>query len=339
MIAKCLHSSRSRVNLFLILLLLFLDGITSTADTNGRTRRLRKGKTMPGKVTSLPPDWKIMPGSRRAQAFTWPNQVESFEPGEAPAAFEKCYSNLQRVSDDDKLYQPEYLEFLDLMTDGEVSYPDFRQLPALFVLVFYANACTNGFNCVDETPYISLVLEGVSSGLVPSFCYTIMQNIYTEATVTFEYTIRYNSQAIDEDQVASCLEIATENLLLDNFGCPYGDEEQRRALASGQHEEILSPLSFSSVQEEMDRERDLMMTEGLKELLIQQMSMDTDDCRYAVDVTIDSITDFGKCIQASVTMVVRTCSHFALCFATQSAYRQLPQTTFAVPWFVRQHQW
>jgi hypothetical protein len=217
-------------------------------------------------------------------------------------AYLKCYNVLDGVSGDDTVNQEEYLEFLGLMTNGDLFYNRFRDLPATFVSIFYATACSAGQDCINEDPTVAVTLSGVEGEWLNFFCKSILKNTFTEAEVTFEYTVRYDSSVITEDELFPCLEQGTENALLDQLaGCPVdtGDEDAKlsRRLSLFLQGSFGVHTRFVGTAAD-DRRGDLDRTLEEETGSSDSSDDDPDDgnngCPYQVSCTVDGITQLRE---------------------------------------------
>lgn len=125
------------------------------------------------------------------------SQIETLRQNDP--AFDKCYGILEDVSEDQVRVTPEeYVAFLNQLTNGEISpTADLNAIDKKYATTWYASTCPNGRPCAQESAYISLDPdeEDALNGLI-SMCATVMSLSMTTATVTFEFTIRYNSDLI-----------------------------------------------------------------------------------------------------------------------------------------------
>jgi hypothetical protein len=127
------------------------------------------------------------------------SDIGEFHIGGNPVAYEKCDDLLLRVSgDDDLVDESEYLDFLALVTGGEISAPTFDDLEGVFASIFLQAACTEGSSCDGETG--SIFLEGtyVSNPIIFLFCTRVLQEVTTTTSLTFGYTIRYDTDIISK---------------------------------------------------------------------------------------------------------------------------------------------
>jgi hypothetical protein len=114
--------------------------------------------------------------------------------------FDKCYGMLEEVSEDhDRVTQNDYVEFLNKLTNGEISpTADLDSIDRQYATTWHASTCPRRRACAqEESAYISLEPqdEDALEGLI-SLCAKAMSFAFTTVTVTFEFTIRYNSDLI-----------------------------------------------------------------------------------------------------------------------------------------------
>jgi hypothetical protein len=226
-------------------------------------------------------------------------------------AYEKCFDLLNQVADDSEVTRAEYVEFLELLTNGDMVYDDFTKLPELFVLIFYSTTCTSGQDCVHEMPTISLDSSTVSLGHLQFFCRQVMSVTFTEVSITFGYTIRYNSAKVTEEDLTVCLETATENLLLDSFDCPYGEDLERRLNSMDQIDSsrVGAGVGMDPLQDELERSSFRYLNENIDSFPTEAPSSASsslpsapssaptvggDDCDYTISANIVAITDIRK---------------------------------------------
>ena len=139
------------------------------------------------------------------------------------AAYLKCYSLLDDATTTTNgiMTQNEYLSFLMLMTDGMINYSEFADLSALYVMIFYVAACSNSDCAPDNVPQIDIGDTNDPNDTIQFMCQQTLKSITSTAETIFEYTIRYSTTAIEEEDLATCLSTATVNVLLNELAnCP-----------------------------------------------------------------------------------------------------------------------
>jgi hypothetical protein len=248
-----------------------------------------------------------------AHILTTVDEMENTE------AYEKCFSFLNQVAEDREVTRDGYVRFLHLLTNGTLDYDDFTKLPVLFMNVFYSTTCSSGQDCVHEMPTISLDSSAVSSGLQQFLCSQVMSVTFTEVSITFAYSSRYNSSKISNEDLSSCLESATENLLLDSFGCPYGESQQRRLNSIDQIDSSRVGADMDPLQDELERSAFRYLDETINsfpsgapsEAPSPAPTGGGDSCDYTISATVDSFFEIRKLLmyRPSSECLVRINSH------------------------------
>jgi len=215
--------------------------------------------------------------------------------------FQKCYDMLEKTAVDGKVYPNQYLAFLTMISDGELVYSKLARLPAELFVLFFATACSSGLDCKHYKPFIWVENRGVHLSLLRFFCQEVLSHIYTETTVRFEFSIRYDSSVVSSDKASMCLSQATENLLLKEFGCSIG--ELRRDLVVDTKEfgrdAFRTKLSGDPDFKRNGNTKQTTVTAG-RDLYVRQNapsldSSDWDDSQCPYEITNDvNILDFGK---------------------------------------------
>ena len=155
---------------------------------------------------------------RQLQQNSTPRQIDN-----AAAAYLKCYSLLEDATTGTNgiMTQTEYLSFLMLMTDGMINFSNFADLSAIYVLIFYTAACSNGDCSPGNVPQIDVGNTDDPNDTIQFMCQQTLKSITTTAETTFEYTIRYSTSVIEDEDLATCLSTATVNVLLNDLAkCP-----------------------------------------------------------------------------------------------------------------------
>ena len=117
--------------------------------------------------------------------------------------------------------QTEYVAFLAQMTDGMINFNDFADLSAIYVLIFYTAACSNSDCSPGNVPQIDIGNTDDPNDTIQFMCQQTLKSITSTAETIFEYTIRYSTSVIEEDDLATCLSTATVNVLLNELAnCP-----------------------------------------------------------------------------------------------------------------------
>lgn len=211
-------------------------------------------------------------------------------------AYLKCYSLMDQVTDPDGdetlMSQEQYMEFLELMTNGDVSYTQFGDLPAIFVLIFYTAACQADDDCVGgDIAMIEVGDTANPSDTIQLFCKHMLKETVSKAEASFEYTIRYPETVAEQDLV-DCLNTATVNALLAELAnCPVIDEiseNARRMLAEFIEEdtEVESGYWAAETYKQANKRRALQS--------LGTVTSDNEECRYQISSSVDRITDLRK---------------------------------------------
>lgn len=241
------------------------------------------------------------------------------------ASYFKCYSLLEQVTassnaDSSVLGQEEYLAFLRLLTGGTVSYDRFADLPAVYVMIFYTAACITPDDCQqDSEPVVRLNNDqneettADQSPTVQLFCKQILKSTPSAADAVFDYSIRYNPENLNIEDLAVCLSTATVNVLLEQLaGCPFlsaensnattdegNDARRQRArnlLLLGQQAIAPSALLSSLQQQQQYSSYSYHSKKELRRLQsLGTVSTPEDSaCQYAIESTVESITELRK---------------------------------------------
>lgn len=174
MVAKpCLRKrASSSARLLVCFLLLICFGQIEPSSAEAAVRRLRRHYEEPeGFDATEGSDGRKEPMVVPAHILMTVNDMENVE------AYEKCFSLLNEVAEDDVVTRAGYVDFLGVLTNGDLAYDDFEELPDLYTLIFYSTTCTSGQDCVHENPTISLNPEGVSVGSLQFFCRQVMVRV------------------------------------------------------------------------------------------------------------------------------------------------------------------
>ena len=155
---------------------------------------------------------------RLLQRNSTPQQIDN-----SAAAYLKCYSLLEDTTTTTNgiMTQTEYVAFLAQMTDGMINFNDFADLSAIYVLIFYTAACSNSDCSPGNVPQIDIGNTDDPNDTIQFMCQQTLKSITSTAETIFEYTIRYSTSVIEEDDLATCLSTATVNVLLNELAnCP-----------------------------------------------------------------------------------------------------------------------
>lgn len=147
---------------------------------------------------------------------------------------ERCLNQFSQVSTDGlSVTQGDYVRFLKKASKGNLAYSSFSQLPAEFAMLFYSMACPSagGRTCAAVFPVIPLGSRGLAS-----FCNEIRTYLFTSAVVSFDYSVRYDSEKVSHETLILCLSNATKTLLSTHLGCE--SSSSSRQLLIGPHKEL-----------------------------------------------------------------------------------------------------
>jgi hypothetical protein len=310
MTANSFLLGRRGSNLFVLLLYLMSTEMIVASATTGefsvRRLRLRFGKpyhVLLAPNEAISQDHEELIEEKRKEPIVVPAHILTRVGNmENTVAYEKCFSLLKQVAEDNEVTKDEYVRFLDLLTSSTMDYDDFTELPALFTNIFYSTTCTNGQDCVHNIPTISLASSEVSPGLLQFFCSQVMSLTFTEVSINFAYEIRFNSANITDEEFISCLESATENLLLDSFGCPYGEDQQRRLNSIDQMDSRRAGAGMDALQDELERSAFRYLDETInsfpsgapREAPSSAPTVRGDGCDYTISATVTSFIDIRK---------------------------------------------
>jgi len=204
----------------------------------------------------------------------------------ASSAYLKCYGTLDEVTKNTAgiLNQEQYVQFLNVMTDGRLAVNSFQDLPPIYIMVFYTAACTGEDDCVGENvPEIDIGTTEDPMGDLQLFCKQILKNTESVAASAFEYSIRYDPSTLEEETLANCLAEATLIILL----------ERLTTCSTGEGRLLLeSSFVTSMVHQTLTKYKREQHARSLQAL--GSASSGDIDCDYSIDVTVDRITDSGE---------------------------------------------
>jgi hypothetical protein len=207
------------------------------------------------------------------------------------SAYLKCYSLLDEVSAAaSTMDQEQYLQFLQLLTDGSISVDRFQDLPVVFVMIFYTAACTTGDDCTNgNMPAVAVANTDTPSDTIQLLCKQVLKSTNSTADAAFEYSIRYNPQTIDESALAVCLSTATVNVLLEQLAnCPLLTNATTTAARRLQ--------SSKTVQDAVAKSRSWATYNAeRKDRKLQSLGSastpEDSTCAYAIESTVERITE------------------------------------------------
>jgi hypothetical protein len=207
------------------------------------------------------------------------------------AAYLKCYSLLDEATSvtNGSMGQEEFVSFLMEMTDGDLSFGRFADLPALFVMIFYTAACHTGSDCIPgNRPQFEIGDTSNPNEESQFLCQQTLKSTFSKAESVFEYFIRYSTDVIDEGDLATCLSTATVNVLLEDLAsCPVLAEVDLTERKKQRRNALLrnAPTYVQSKDRQQQRRLQSLGSAGT-----------TDDsmCDYDILVTVDRFTELRK---------------------------------------------
>jgi hypothetical protein len=218
------------------------------------------------------------------------------------AAYLKCFDTIDNDAVDGQLDPELYVSFVNDMVGNNKSTDLFRNLPNIFVLIFYSTVCTSKITAkkceVGATPIINTT--EVDDRIV--LCTQMLKTVTTETVTSFRYTIRYNTSRISNDDLSRCLEDATDNLLFDELaGCKPKSESNpsnRRILVDrktmgASDENKLAIANHTQFPQENSR---------------GSLSYHS-QCRYLIHTKVDAIVQLRKSRKTSKSMGFSFLSH------------------------------
>ena len=202
---------------------------------------------------------------------------------DSSSAYLKCYRTLEEVATS-TLNQDAYIEFLQVMSDGEISVGGFQELPAVYAMIFYTAACVGQDDCTgDNVPEIDIGTTEEPEADLQLFCKQILKNTESTAMVAFEYSIRYDSSTLAEDTLANCLAEASVNILLTQLTTCVAAEGRRLLESNG----LTSIVQRTLTQRQREQGERVLQALG-------SASSGAIDCDYSIETTVDRITDSGE---------------------------------------------
>jgi hypothetical protein len=277
-----LQRQRLRVNGFEFLLLFLVVSLVSAKFEPLQTASSGSRKFLQGTARSRP---------RTSQRRLQSNFTDSTT-NNTSSAYLKCYSLLDEVSQAASTLNPdEYVGFLKLLTNGEISYDRFQDLPIVFVMIFYTAACSPVNNCTAGSgPAVPVANTNSPSEIIQLFCKQVLKSTTSTTEAIFEYTIRYDPKKIQVAALSDCLSTATVNVLLKELaGCP----QLTAVTASTRRLEskvVLEAVSNSSSWASYNAEKKERKLQSLGSASTPKNST----CLYTINSTVDNITELRK---------------------------------------------
>lgn len=217
------------------------------------------------------------------------------------SSLQKCHDTLDSISQQKQeqqqpqsgLTRSDFVTFVHMLGDSGMStaMTSFSDLPAVWIMIFYAAACSSGQDCVDEPPSVSLDRTGVSGALLEFFCQQALSSATTIAVLKFEYVLRYDetymkTAAVTEQDIAQCLETAAKHLLFDQVAqCSFtnkGSSRQRERRLTDR----LRTVEHVDTRLLQDEEEDESASGKSSD------SSTPTNCPYTVDVNDTRLNDF-----------------------------------------------
>jgi hypothetical protein len=220
-----------------------------------------------------------------------------------------CVASLEAVATNRLIGQEEFIIFLEDFSGRSLAFERFDDLPLSLVLIFYTAACSAGRDCDIDDPRVSLKHVGASQGLLVVFCTSVKDVAVVQIDYKFQYMIRFEGGESTEQLIEGeddgiytkkKLEVATQLVLLDNFGCDLGSQRRMResltiealkkhtegGLQVPKNQVVLSGVSKpdrpSGGRRRLDNAMRIMQQIGLPQ------------CDFRVQARILSIFDFGE---------------------------------------------
>lgn len=242
--------------------------------------------------------------------------ISNDDPKPVPTSMQHCYDTLNKTLGSKKhVTSRDYLEFLREISEGEMRHPRISDASLLFVLIFLTAACTSAHSCVAQDVSVSLDNQKQLSFEPQQFlCQQVLKHTYTRVDLSFEYTLVYNSSS-PRKEIMTCLEGATERLLLEQLGnCSIDDSPtlNDRKLATkgvhkpefdGRHERavhaFLKEYSHLLVGSNITQVADQLTGNAFNATRLLEQSQNEDKvnhkstCPYTIDAVVRGMTDIG----------------------------------------------
>jgi hypothetical protein len=202
-----------------------------------------------------------------------------------------CIHTLEDVSKDGGVGTEEFIVFLEEFSSRALAFETFEDVPASLVMVFYTAACSvNDDGCDLEEPRISIDDMRSASGVMSMFCQSVMDVGAVQISLNFQFQIQYNQDASIEEILASSestglrriLELATEESLLDRFGCSAKNDTARR---------VATTSSASVLRDESEGVR--ANHDQNERQLYQTVKDASNSCDYKAHARITNLIDSG----------------------------------------------
>jgi hypothetical protein len=203
------------------------------------------------------------------------------------SAYLKCYHMLEESTSvtGGIMGQEEFVVFIMKMTDGELSFDRFADLPPLFDMIFSMAACKTESDCLSgNKTQFEIGNTFKPNDEIQLLCQQTLKSTFNTAQSALEYFIRLSSDAIDESNLATCISTAAVNVLLrEHAGCPVIAE----VAASKQNKQLLRNSQYYVQNKERQLQR------GLESLGYAGTTGDS-MCAYDIAISVDRFTELRK---------------------------------------------
>ncbi|KAL7570041.1 hypothetical protein ACA910_017080 [Epithemia clementina (nom. ined.)] len=136
--------------------------------------------------------------------------------------FGKCFDALNTASTDKtKVTRTDYIEFLRLMSAGDMDKQEFKDLDLAYVSMFYLAACS--YQSCQSQDGGSIGFATPASGEELSFmialCFHVLSDMVTTSSFQFDVIVEFDPTTVSQFEIGGCLESAAQRNLWDGFGC------------------------------------------------------------------------------------------------------------------------
>jgi 6-phosphofructokinase len=177
--------------------------------------------------------------------------------------------------------QEEFVIFLMKMTDGELSFDRFADLPPLFNMIFFTAACKKESECLPGNKSQFEIGDTANpNDDIQLLCQQTLTSTFNTAQSVIEYFIRLSPHTIVESNLATCISTAAVNVLLEEHaGCPVLAEVD----AINLNKQRLRNPQYYAQNSERHQQR------GLESLGSARTNGDS-ACAYDIVVSVDRFT-------------------------------------------------
>jgi hypothetical protein len=226
-----------------------------------------------------------------AVCFVLPMVHGNFLRGLPTSSFDTCLSNLLQVSNGDDLDGEEFLAFLGVASDGNLMYAALNDVPLSLLAIFYTAACSDGRDCKNTKPSVSLTGTGITRALLELFCRQVDDFIPDLMDVNFRYLVRYKNglsgdevlAGVNNNTIVADLKVATERVVLEALQCPVERRLRRKRISSVLRVEPRVPRLASQ------RGEDRRM-----HVLQRTIRRTLQECPFLVEAGIGDMINYGK---------------------------------------------